>query len=226
MYLPHRIFLLIVLLVLVGCAVKPPLPAGGPPADFLFIFTEERPDTVMASPAGNPAADNSPIKVRVALDAAGQMDVTATYMLPHRSVQKSSVILESRQLSSLYEIILQADFYPMRDKWEGDDRQIGRETWFVLGQARSKTVSVVGTTVPALARIRSAILSYLPPLKPTSDDEQIRVVMDTRTNTFHAATDPQVAEIPIEFRKHYPHQWAALDDGGQPAPSFEGSGGK
>ena len=224
MSLPTRVLLLIALVVLVSCAVKPPLPAGGPPADFLFILTEEGPATETTPSPGNSAPDTSLTRVRVTLDATGQIDVEATYLQPYLIVQKSSLTLPSEQLSSLYELIRQADIYPMQDHWEGSDRQIGRKTYFVLGQARSKTVSVEGTTVPALARILSEMLSFVPSRRPPPSAEQTRVVMDTRTNTFHTFKDPHVEAIPLGFRKVYPHRWAALDDGGIPCPSFEDSG--
>ena len=135
-------------------------------------------------------------------------------------------MLRSEQVSSLYEAIRRSDFYPLQDKWEGDDEQIGLETYFVLGNGQSKTVTVVGTAVPALAGIRSTVLGYLPSLQPTTNDEHLRVVMDTRTNMFHNSGNPHVVSIPLEFQKHYPHQWAALDDGGHPCSSFEDSGKK
>ena len=108
----------------------------------------------------------------------------------------------------------------------GEGAGIGRETYFVLGGTRSKTVTVVGRTVPALAQIRSTLLSHVPSLVPVKNDEQIRVILDTRTNRYHSPDDPHLADIPEEYRKEYAHKWAALNDGGQPCPSFGGAAGK
>ena len=210
---PLRSVLLLALLTLIGCASPPPLPPDAPPADFMFVYTQELPGN--ATPAGSPD-DASPQKIHVAVDGTGRMDIEATYRVPHVTVEKSTHHLRSDQFQSLYAAIRSANLFMMQNEWEGDDQTIGRETYFVLGNTRSGSVTLVDRTVPGLRGLRSAIHTYLPSLTPTPDGKRAVVVMDIRTKTFHPAGDAHVSEIPRAYRQEYPHQWAALDAGGRP----------
>ncbi len=211
----HRFFLLIALLAIIGCASKPPLPAGGPPQDFLFVYTQELPDRESATDRGSP-----PGKIRIALDGGGTMEVEATYLVPHRTVEKTTIALRNEQFQTIYDAILEADFFTLQDEWEGTDRDIGRETWFVLGNGKSRSISVVDARVLDLDRLRSTVTAYLPAQAGQAGEKRETVIMDTRTRVFHAADDPHVSEIPRKVRRIYADPWAALNDGGQPCPLF------
>jgi len=217
----QRVFLLIALLAVIGGASKPPLPAGGPPKDFLFVYTQESHDPESASRDGaDTPSGQAPRKIRVAVDRDGLMEIEATYLVPHVVVENTSHSLPEEQFRALYDAILQADLLILQDEWEGADRDIGRETWFVLGNGKSRSISVVDVRVQDLSQLRSAVHICLPTLTHTTDAERDTVVMDTRTNVFHGADDPHVSEIPRKYRKVYGDPWAALNDGGQPCPLF------
>lgn len=222
-------------LLVVGC-IGGPLPADGPPADFLFRYTYEmiekpEPDAaadsataeVKPSDAGQPAPRfPTPSLLRITLVVGGYVTYEAHHSSATSDVKKAEFQIDQDAQDRIYAALREADIYSMDQAYEGPEKWRGRETFEVVSLESAKEVIVEGTVVDALVDLRNKLLDALPTgeiIEPPAADRKI-VVMDIRSRVFFRSTDPETRAIPAEFRKEFPDPWTALNSGGRPSPDF------
>ncbi len=163
-----------------------------------------------------------PSFVKVTVDVIGRTDIEVTHTLPRKNTSRQTLTLSKEDLMELYQLIRAADIYNLPGEFEDGDWEKGKETYAVIGRNKPKTVTVTGTQVEELARIRDRLLEMLPVRDLLTLPAMIErlVIMDRRTGVFYRSGEAAVKEIPEQYRKEYKDPWRALDDGGFPSPSF------
>ena len=236
--------ILCVILLVVGCNGGP-LPADGPPADFLFRYTYEKieepePEVASAPAPVKPAEGEesapvtvktaeteapefpSPSLLRITLVVGGYVTYEAHHSSASSDVKKAEFQLDEKAQDRIYAALRAADIYGMEQAYEGPEKWRGRETFEVVSLESAKEVIVEGVIVDALVDLRNILLDSLPTdeiVDPPMPDRKI-VIMDIRNRAFYRSSSPAVKAIPAEFRKEFPDPWAALNSGGRPAPDF------
>lgn len=163
-----------------------------------------------------------PSLVKVTVDVLGRTDIDVTHVLPRETKSRHTITLSKKHLMELYQLIRAADLYNMLETYEGGDISKGKETFFVIGRNKPTSVTVTGTSIESLTKIRDRLLEVLPVkdllTQPAVVDRL--VIMDRRTGVFYQANEPEVGDIPEQYKKIYKDPWRALNDGGFPSPNF------
>jgi hypothetical protein len=175
-----------------------------------------------ADPAEDSVMLPVPSFVKVTVDLVGRTDIEVTHTLPRENTSKQTITIEREELMELYELIRAANLYNLPEEFEDGDWQKGKETYSVIGRNKPVTVTVTGTEVPELTKIKLLLLDLLPVKDlltlPAVIDR--KVVMDRRTGIFYRADEEAVKNIPLEYQKEYKDPWRALNDGGFPSSTF------
>ncbi len=175
------------------------------------------------APTGEESAEYPlPSFVKVTVDVVGRTDIEVTHVLPRKNTSRSTITISREDLQELYELIRAADLYNMPEEYEDGDWKLGKETYFVIGRNKPRRITVTGTVVEDLRRIRERLLDMLPVKDLLTLPLVIEnlVIMDRRNGVFYRADEEAVQEIPEQYRKEYKDPWGALNDGGNPSPSF------
>jgi hypothetical protein len=187
-----------------------PLPEGEIPREFRFEYERDRP----------PTQKQLPKYVSIEVDDRGEISYEVHHTHPKPAKKKGELSLGETSMEKLYDEIRNADLYGLSDEYEGQDPELGRETFRVIGvESEEKTITVDGTSVARLERLTAALLDILPAEEILSYPKSVaqEVIMDKRTGEFFPARHPLVEQIPEEFRVRHRNKWTALNAGGWPS---------
>jgi hypothetical protein len=215
----RRAFLLVstFLLALSGCQSEP-MPQGEIPQDFLFSYRYE--------PLGegdSPPPPELPEFWRITLDVGGLVDYEVKFGNPQPVVKRDSFQITEEQLDRIYHAVRDARLHEMPRTFTGDEREAGKESFYVVSRNQPMEVTAEATKVPELARLRDLLYEELGILKllerPVRTER--KVVLDWRTGIFYPADSPPVSEIPPQHRREYSNPWDALNAGGVPSQDYD-----